>query len=51
MSEITIQTSTNEKPVDPPANTMPVECAYMDVQCHIVIKDITNGVTLLDKRG
>jgi hypothetical protein len=40
-----------ENPVPEKKESSFVDVAYMDVQCHLVIKDKDTGETLVNKRG
>ena len=45
------QNNDNEQKKDPEKDGGIIDVAYMDVQCHIVIKDKDTGQTLVNKRG
>ena len=40
-----------EQPPEPKKDDSFVDVAYMDVQCHIMIKDKDTGEVLVNKRG
>jgi len=46
-----INKETDKKQPEPKKEEGLVDVAYMDVQCHIVIKDKDTGKVLVNKRG
>lgn len=52
-----INTTNNNTPVpnatlDAPQETpIPVDTAHMDVQCHLLVKDVDSGEVLINMRG
>jgi len=45
------ENSKEEHPVETKKDDNFVDKAYMDVQCHIIIKDKDTGEVLMNKRG